>query len=129
TFNITVNPTPTVNAVGSQTVCVNDATAAVNFVSTFNVAGTTYNWTNSNTSIGLSANGSGNIPSFTGTNATNSPITGLITVTPQITQGGTTCTGTPQTFNLTVSPIPTVNNPADLVKCHNENSGAINFSG
>ncbi|MEY2651001.1 MAG: hypothetical protein RLZZ321_93, partial [Bacteroidota bacterium] len=129
TFTITVNPTPTVDAVTSQTVCVNSLTTAINFASTFNVSGTTYNWTNDNTAIGLAASNAGNIVSFNGTNGTNSPISGLITVTPQVILGGTTCNGPPQTFTITVDPIPTVIAPADLLLCHNANSGAISFSG
>ena len=129
TFSITVNPTPTVNTIQSQSVCVGSQTTAVSFASAFNVAGTTYLWTNSNTNIGLAASGTGDISSFIGTNTTSGPITGLITVTPQITLGGHTCTGTPQTFNITVNPIPTVQDPANIVLCHNESTSGVNFSG
>ncbi|MFM1947793.1 MAG: hypothetical protein RL207_2076, partial [Bacteroidota bacterium] len=129
TFSITVNPTPTVNNISNQTICVGSSTNAVNFGSSFNVAGTSYSWTNSNTAIGLAASGSGNIPSFATTNSGVAPIVGLITVTPQITLGGTTCLGSPKNFNITVNPIPSITNPTDLVLCHNENSGVLNFSG
>ena len=43
-----------------------------------------YNWVNDNTSVGLAASGSGNIPSFTATNSTTGPITANITVTSSI---------------------------------------------
>jgi gliding motility-associated-like protein len=129
TFTITVNPTPTVNSISNQTVCVNSSTSSVIFASTFNVSGTQYAWTNNNTAIGLGASNTGDIPAFTATNSTNAPITATITVTPQILLGGATCYGTAKTFTITVNPIPTVVAPTDLVLCHNENSGSITFTG
>jgi hypothetical protein len=127
TFTITVNPTPTVNAVANQTVCNNSATAAVTF--TGSVAGTVYNWTNNNTSIGLAASGTGNIASFTATNATNAPVTATITVTPSYTNGGTTCTGASRTFTITVNPTPNVNPVANQTVCNGSATPAINFNG
>ena len=114
TFTITVNPTPTVNPVASQTLCNGSNTAAVNF--TGSVFGTIYNWTNSNTSIGLAASGAGNIASFVATNATNVAQVATITVTPNYTNG-VTCPGTPITFTITVNPIPTVNPIANQTVC------------
>ena len=103
---VTVNASPTVNAINNQTLCAGASATAVIFSGT---AGATYAWVNSNLSIGLSASGSGNIAGFTGSNATANPITGTITVTPS--QAG--CTGTPQTYTYTVNPNPTItgNNP------------------
>ncbi len=98
---ITVNPLPTVNAVANQAVCSGQPTAAVTFSGS--IAGTVYNWTNSNPAIGLAAAGTGNIPSFTATNGTPGAISGTITVTPVYTGAGTTCTGTPITFTITVN--------------------------
>jgi hypothetical protein len=66
-----------------------------------------YSWTNSTTSIGLAASGTGNI-SFTALNTTGAPVVATITVTPRFTNGGTTCTGTPRTFTITVNPLPVV---------------------
>ena len=125
TFTITINPTPTVNAQANQVVCVGTVTTA-----TFSgaVAGTVYNWTNSNTAIGLGASGTGNI-SFTSTNATTAPIVGTITVTPSYTNGGTTCTGTPRTFTITVNPTPTVNQPANQSLCPGVLTAPVVFTG
>jgi subtilisin-like proprotein convertase family protein len=125
-FTYTVNPTPTVNAVSNQAVCVGSNVAAVTFGGT--VSGTVYNWTNSNTAIGLAASGTGNIASFVGTNTTSAPISGTITVTPVFTNGGITCNGTPRTFTITVNPIPTVNPVASFPVCHNS-TAAVTFSG
>ena len=87
-----------------------------------------YNWTNTNTAIGLGASGTGNI-SFTSTNATAAPITGSITVTPSYTNGGTTCTGTPITFTITVNPTPIVNPVSNQVVCNNASTSAVTFTG
>ena len=125
-FTITINPTPTVNAVTSQTVCHNTATAAVNF--TGFVAGTVYNWTNSNATIGLAASGTGNIASFTAINAGTAPVVATITVTPSYTNAGVTCTGTPITFTITVNPIPTVGAVANQTVCNGSNTTAITFT-
>ncbi|NSW93265.1 MAG: SprB repeat-containing protein, partial [Bacteroidales bacterium] len=122
---ITILPIPTVNDPVDQVVCNGSATSAVNFTGT----GTSYSWTNNNTSIGLAASGNGNIPSFTATNSGNSPITATITVTPVNSLGGTNCTGTPQTFNITVNPTPTVIDPNDQVVCNGALTSVVSFTG
>ncbi len=127
TFTITVNPTPTVNAVANQTVCNGASTTAVNFSGA--VPGTVYNWTNNTTSIGLGASGTGNIAAFNAVNTGSAPVTATITVTPSYTNGATTCTGTPTTFTITVNPTPTVNAVANQTVCNGANTAAINFSG
>ena len=64
-----------------------------------NPSSATIAWTNSNTSIGLTSSGNGNMPSFTATNNGTTPITATITVTPTLS-----CTGTPKTFTIKVNP-------------------------
>ncbi|MEZ4926222.1 MAG: hypothetical protein R3A50_08095 [Saprospiraceae bacterium] len=103
---VVANPVPTVNAVSNQALCANTATTAVNFTGT--PAGVVFRWTNNTTSVGLAASGVGNIPSFTALNASNAPVIATITVTPEITAGGTTCFGTSRTFTITVNPVPAV---------------------
>ncbi|MBK9335078.1 MAG: T9SS type A sorting domain-containing protein [Lewinellaceae bacterium] len=121
TFTITVNPNPTVNAVPNQpALCSGDATTAITFGGNF--AGTVYNWTNSNPSIGLAASGTGNIPSFVTQNVSSNIQTAIITVTPSLTTGGTTCTGTAITFTYTVYPRPLVNVGADITICQNQSA-------
>jgi uncharacterized repeat protein (TIGR02543 family) len=66
-------------------------------------SGVTYAWTNSNPSIGLAAKGTGDLPAFTATNATASPIKATITVTPTHT-----CQGVSKTYTITVDPFPTI---------------------
>ena len=111
TFNITVYPTATVNSIGNQFYCAGVLAPVTNLSGP--VSGTTFAWTNSNTAIGLATSGLNNIPSFTATNATTSPITATVTVTP--TANG--CTGTPTTFTITVYPTATVNSIGNQSYC------------
>lgn len=99
-FTITVNPTPTVDAVASQELCSGFMTNAVNF--TGNIGTTTYNWTNTNSSIGLASGGFGNIPAFTAINNGSTPVTATITVTPTVNG----CSGVPVIFNIVINPTP-----------------------
>jgi len=127
-FSISVNPTPTVSPISNQNVCVGSQIAAVNFTSSNNVTGTIFNWTSSNTTV-LPNTGPGNIPATTSNYNGTSPITTTVSVTPQVVLGGVACNGTSQNFSITLNPVPTVNDPSNLVLCHNENSGLISFSG
>ncbi len=102
TFNITINPKPTVSsAPGAQAVCSGAAVSAEAFTST--PAGGTFAWTNSNTNIGIAAAGAGNIAGYTAPVVATQQV-GTISVTPTLNG----CAGTPGTFNITINPIPTV---------------------
>ncbi|MBI5858808.1 MAG: immunoglobulin domain-containing protein [Sphingobacteriales bacterium] len=85
TATVIVNPNAAVNVISNQTLCNGASTTVVNFSTNATGGTTTYNWTNGNTSIGLAASGTGNIPSFTATNTGNAPITSTVTVTPTFT--------------------------------------------
>ena len=99
TVAVTVNPTPTVSSITSQTILNGTTTNAIVFGGT--VAGTAFNWTNSNTTIGLgAASGSGNIGAFGGTNTSLTTATANFTVTP-VANG---CTGTSKNFTIKVDP-------------------------
>ena len=78
TATVVVNPAKGVDQPDNQVVCNNGATLPVNF--TGSAAG--FDWSNNTTSIGLASGGTGNIPSFVTTNATNAPVTATVTVTP-----------------------------------------------
>jgi hypothetical protein len=83
----------------------------------------TYSWTNNNTSIGLAASGTGNIPSFSATNTTTTPITATITVTPTYTNGGSSCSGTLEIFTITVNPSPKITvHPISKIICNGDNT-------
>jgi gliding motility-associated-like protein len=101
TGTVTVNPIPVINPVNNIVACVNATIPLSNFTSV--PSGATYTWANANTLIGLGASGTGNVPSFTATNATSSPITSDVTVIPSL--GG--CTGPAEIYTITVYPDPT----------------------
>jgi gliding motility-associated-like protein len=105
TSNVTVTvntAVPFVNAISNQTLCDLANTTSVNFTGTPAV-GNVYNWTNSNTSIGLIASGSGNIATFSAQNGGTSAISSIITVTPTTTANG--CVGSPDSFTISVNPL------------------------
>lgn len=123
TFTITVNPTPAVDLPSNQTVCNGLPTAAVLFSGT--IVNTTFNWTNSNSNIGLGSGGVGDIPVFTAINNGTIPIVATITVTPNING----CPGASKTFTITINPSPAVVfTPLDQVVCSGFSSTAVNLS-
>jgi len=94
---ITINTTPAINAVSSQSVCGGKNTTAINFSSPS--VGATFTWTNSNTSIGLAASGTGNIASYTSPVVSLPPnVVGTISVAAVLSG----CTGTTTTFSITI---------------------------
>ncbi|MEQ1638974.1 MAG: T9SS type A sorting domain-containing protein [Methylococcales bacterium] len=125
---ITVNPIATVDVVSNQVLCNGAPTTAVNFISPTTGGTIVYNWTNTNTAIGLAASGTGNIASFTATNSTTAPISGTITVTPSYSNAGVTCVGTAITFTFTVNPTATITSVANQVVCNNSPTTAVTFT-
>lgn len=123
TFSYTVNPTPTLASVPNQAVCHNAATAMITFSGS--VSGTSFSWTNDNTSISLAGSGTGNIASFTATNPTGTIAVANIMVTPSTA----TCSGTPGSFTITVNPTPTVSPVLNQTVCNGNITSAITFSG
>lgn len=125
---VTVMTTPSVSAVGNQAVCNGTPFTAVNFSGT---GGATFNWSNTNSAIGLGASGSGNIGAFTasGTTPGGSPVTGTVTVTPVLGS----CTGATTNFTLTVNALPAVNAGTDQTVCVGTSvtlsgSGAVSYA-
>lgn len=95
-----VNALPVVNQEGNQTLTAGAASAIVGFSGTAD----TYDWINDTPGIGLAANGTGIVPSFTAINSSTNPIEATITVTPLNNTG---CNGTPITFKIQVNPAQT----------------------
>ena len=125
TITVSVNPIPDISPTSDQTLCHNTQTTAINFTSS--VTNTVFNWTNNNTSIGLAASGSGNIPSFTVTNTGSSPQTATVIATPSFTNNGLTCTGNSDTFLITVNPIPDIAPLSDQSLCANQLTTPVSF--
>lgn len=122
-MTIRVNPTPTANAVSNLILCNRDNTGNINFSGP--VTGTTIAWTNTTTSIGLAASGTGNITGFMATNSTNDPVIATIRVTPT----ANSCTGPVTTFTIRVNPTPTVIPQVNQVVCNGASTTAIYFTG
>jgi gliding motility-associated-like protein len=120
-FSVTVNVdgiAPDVSQPANQIICAGASTNMVSFTSSANIynAGVIYNWTNTTTSIGLAAAGTGTITSFNAVNNGNSPVTATITVTPFTSTSNYACSGAPKTFTIQVVPIPFVADQ-NLVVC------------
>ncbi|MDP2386188.1 MAG: PKD domain-containing protein [Bacteroidota bacterium] len=123
TFTLTVDPIPTLTAVPSETVCAGDNTTAINF--TTNPATTpVVSWTNTNGLIGVGSSGSGNIASFAGVNGSAITVTGDFSAT--ATLNG--CTSLPQTFTITVNPMPVLNPIGSQTVCAGAVTNALNFT-
>ena len=122
TFDITINPIPSITPIIDTTLCENEP-LTVTFNS--NVTGTQYNWTNSNTSIGLGANGNGTSINFTASNNQSSAISSSVTVTG--TFNG--CSSSSEQFNIQVNPAPTALPINDTTVCNGENIPSILLQG
>jgi hypothetical protein len=116
TTDVTVLETPSMNPAPNEVVCANTVVTINSFSGAFG-----YTWTNSNTSIGLAAGGTGVLPSFTAQNNTGLPIKARIVVTPWSDNDGSGCSGKSMVFEITVKPVPVVTVPVDAVYC----AGAI----
>ena len=124
TLTITVNPLPVLTTIQSRTFCAGDTVSAISFTGT---STSTITWVAAGgTAIGMPANGTGNIESFTAINATNNPLTATITVTPKSAAG---CEGTPQILTITVNPLPALNPIQDMIRCAGGAVPAISFTG
>ncbi|RYE01989.1 MAG: T9SS type A sorting domain-containing protein [Sphingobacteriales bacterium] len=124
TFSITVLPTPDVTAEGNRVLCPNTASGTIGFSGNAN----TFNWSNSNTATGLAPQGSGPI-NFTAVNNSNDNIESIVSVTPMLTMGGTTCPGKGMSFRLTVRPSFTMAAPSGQSVCAGTAALPISFSG
>ncbi len=117
-IHVTVSPIPDVNVVADQTQCNGLPTSVLAFGSSF--TGVNYSWTNNNTSIGLAASGTGNLPSFLASNTTTDTVLATIVVTP-ILNG---CAGTVlDTFTYIVRPTPTLSSAVTASICNGATFG------
>ncbi len=119
------NTVPYMVPVANQEYC-NDATTLATTLNA-TVEDCTFEWINSNTDIGLTDSGNGIIPSFTATNTTNAPISGMISVRPTSPSG---CVGAWQElYTITVFPTPTMTDPADQAVCNGAPTAEVVFNG
>ena len=122
-FAINVKPTPDVSQPPDQVICNGSSTNAIIFNGSVN--GTIFSWTNTATSIGLPASGSGNIASFIANSNGNSTSVATITVTPNALG----CPGSPKSFTITVNPIPDLVQPPNQSLCNGTVTNLITFAG
>jgi len=120
-YSITVNPTPVVTVPANATYCSLDAVPATGFNST--PAGATFDWTNTNNTIGLAASGNGQISSFNAANITSAVQTAIIAVTPTLN----TCIGLPVSYTITVNPTPIISPISNVIECPAVNIAANNI--
>ena len=129
TFTIVVNPSPEMDNVDDIVLCNNEISSIIEFTTPNTDGNTTYNWTNDNTSIGLSSGGNGDIPSFTAINLTPITEVATITVIPTYENNGVVCIGNAQTFSISVlSEIEITGTTVDALDCNDPNSGNINIT-
>ena len=127
TFSISVNPTPSIYQF-DWNYCHGEVTTPVVWQNGF-VAANNVIWTNSNTSIGLAASGTGTVPSFTAINLGTNQIISTIVATPQFISNGVACSGFPVTIFYYINPQPFVNPIPDISICNGDTLGTISFSG
>ena len=118
---VNVLPTPTVNQVSNGAYCDNQFVPPTIFSGT---AGSSFNWSNSNTLNGIQATGAGNIPGYTADVVTNSVQTGTITVIPTLNG----CSGVPMTFTISLVPTPSAYQ-FDWDWCHGQTATAVVMQG
>lgn len=100
THPIVVHPTPKITVPSDISVCAGESAGPLNFTSA--PSGAAFTWTNSNTGIGLGADGSSNpIPAFTTINTGSAPINATIKV--NATLGS--CSSS-ESFVITVGAMP-----------------------
>jgi hypothetical protein len=112
TFTITVKPTPTVNQQADITYCGGVAQSPIVF--TGSTSNTVYAWTSSqNVGFFTSGTASPQIGGYVIDPAAQ--VVSNVSVTPQITAGGSTCSGTIMTFSVTVNPTPSISNVTETI--------------
>lgn len=126
TFTVTINPKPLLNAISDVTVCPSQNVSPVVFSLNPTLGGTTtYSWFNTNTGVGLGANGAGNTPSFTSSsNLTGSNITSIV----DVVATNTGCGSDTASFNIIIRPTPVAVPLSNVSSCPGGSISAINFT-
>lgn len=117
--SITIGATPTMNVLPNVTVCSGATVSAATITVTPGTA--TFGWTNSQTAVGLAANGIGSVPSFTATNAGSSPITSTVSYAAM----NGSCPSANQSYTITVNPNPNAMIAAVNSLCSNDPSVSL----
>lgn len=123
TYTITVKPTPVLLPILNDSMCpaITNVPAS-NFTTV--PAGSTINWNNTNTTIGLAAGGIGNYFSFTPINNGSTNQVATISATPTLNG----CVGLPQSYTIKIFPKPITVVPANSEACPAATVNSIAFS-
>lgn len=120
-FKIVVLPTITINTINNESVCSGSTIPSLtptNDAGTFTGSSVTYSWTVSGTGTTLTAGTGNTIPSYNTNNTGTVDLVTTITVTPQYSFNGKTCSGTPISYTITVRPsTPSANAGPDVNLC------------
>ncbi|MBK6267378.1 T9SS type A sorting domain-containing protein, partial [Marivirga sp. S37H4] len=114
-FRIKLKPTPIMNSVSDKVVCGGEV-ITTSFSNSLGTAGTTYNWSNSNTAIGLPASGSEDLNFSAATNTTGLPIEATISVI----ASNNGCESPEETFKIIINPTPVISSIANQSFCSEE---------
>jgi gliding motility-associated-like protein len=121
TFQITILPTITIQAIPNVNVCTGEiipSVTPVNDAATFTGSNVSYAWNVTGAGTNLTSGTGTAIPSYTATNTGTTDLVTSITVTPKYTFAGKTCDGTAITYTLTVKPgTPPANAGPDRKLC------------
>ncbi len=102
---VVVKETPILNPINNISICANDTTETITFTS--NIQNTIFEWTNTESSIGLASNGSGSIPPFIVVNNDTVPKDAAITI---VGTASNSCISAPFSFLINVKPVPYLQN-------------------
>lgn len=121
-FNIIVLPVIAIAAIPDTTLCTRlpiPALTPAHDADLFTGSSVDYRWTVTGAGITL-INGTGSsIPAYMTANPGTIDLVSVITVTPQYTYGGKTCSGVPRSYNVTVKPgTPPANAGRDTALCN-----------
>jgi gliding motility-associated-like protein len=106
-FTLSIVPVPELDPIDAVVACAGGS-VEVPFLGS---SGATFNWSNSNPTIGIGSSGNGDL-SFIASNP-NSSTTATIVVTPN----NGYCVGQPETFQITINPAPSLQDPPDQTVC------------
>ena len=126
THTITIHPKASVSISPlNQDLCHNENSAPIVFTST-TTSNLIYTWTNTNTSIGLTAaDGVSSIASFSATNSGTTVQTATISVTPIFKTANSSCPGIPSSTVIKVLPLPALSSIPSQQLCPLETSASV----
>lgn len=127
-LSVFVNPKPEVFTLIDTIFCKDEVVAPISFTGPVN--GSNYNWTATNTNVGFNASsGQNSIAGFIAENNSTTPNSTTVSVTPQYTNNGVTCSGDIVNFNIQVLPETDVNPIGDIAICDLLTLNQVNVTG